>query len=328
MSFSLSLAVLAIIAIVLIVVFITVRLTLLYNRVISLRPSGKSIDMGEPPIALAPPYQLVQARHGWMLVNPNDFHLGRAIVEYGEYGEFESQFLVRLLELRPGTVVEVGANIGAHTVSLAKALAPEMRKIVAFEPQPFIFQNLCANLALNGLTNVNAWPWACGAKSEVVYFSLPNYNELGNFGGVSVGAEAPSGSSVAVPCVRLDDIIGSDTVSLLKIDVEGYELLTLQGAVGILTSSRPVLYVENDRVEKSQALIEWLWTQNYQLFWHIPYLFNPDNFFDKAENIYGDFGSFNMLGLPRELGFPTDGMQEIANAAEHPLQPFQHQRVT
>ena len=96
----------------------------------------------------------------------------------------------------------------------------------------------------------------------------------------------------------------------------------------ILTHSRPVLYVENDRVEKSQSLIELLWTQNYQLFWHIPRLFNPDNFFGKEENIYGDVVSLNMLGLPRELGIPTEGMQEIANATEHPLQHFQHQRIT
>lgn len=53
-----------------------------------------------------------------------------------------------------------------------------------------------------------------------------------------------------------------------------YELLTLQGAVDVLTRSRPLLYVENDRLDKSQALIEWLWSQNYQLFWHMPRLFN------------------------------------------------------
>ncbi len=274
--------------------------------------------MDESPIAVAPPYQLIQARHGWMLANPNDHYLGKAIIEYGEYGEFEGQGLVSLLGLRPGKVIEVGANIGTHTVSLAKALALEMREIVAFEPQPFVFQNLCANLALNGLTNATAWPWACGAKSEIVYFPLPDYHAKGNFGRISVGIEAQPGS-VAVPCVRLDDVVGSDAVSLIKIDVEGYELLTLQGAAGILTSSRPVLYVENDRIEKSQALIEWLWSQNYQLFWHITSLYNPDNFLKKEENFYGKTASFNMLGFPRELKIPSDGLPEITNASNHPL---------
>jgi hypothetical protein len=80
-----------------------------------------------------------------------------------------------------------------------------------------------------------------------------------------------------------------------------------------------LLYLENDRAEKSQALIEWLWAQNYQLFWHNPHLFNPDNFFEKAGNIYGNVGSFNMLGLPRELGISVGEMKEITSATFHPL---------
>jgi FkbM family methyltransferase len=270
------------------------------------------------PISVASPYQLIQARHGWMLVNSNDFYMGRALLEYGECCEIEGQFLVSLWSLRPGRIIEVGANVGIHTIPLAKALALEKREMVAFEPQPFVFQNLCANLALNGLTNITAWPWACGAKNEVVYFDLPDYNAQGNFGGISVASEAGAGS-VAVPCVRLDDVVVSDEVGLLKVDVEGHELPTLQGAVGVLTRSRPLLYVENDRVEKSQALIEWLWSHNYQLFWYTPRLFNPDNFLKKETNIYDDTTSFNMVGLPRELRISTDGMQEIANASYHPL---------
>jgi FkbM family methyltransferase len=270
------------------------------------------------PIAVAPPYQLVRARHGWMLVNPNDFFIGRAILEYGEYGEIESRMLTGLLSVRPGAAVEIGANIGAHSVALAKALAIDRRGLVVFEPQPFIFQNLCANLALNGLRNVTALPLACGAHSGTVYFSPPDYAVEGNFGGVSM-AEAAGQGGVAVPCVRVDDVVGTDAVSMLKIDVEGHELSALQGAAGVIAASRPLLYVENDRVEKSQALIEWLWSQNYRLFWHLPRLFNPDNFFARGQNIYGKAGSFNMLGVPRELEVPVQGLEEITNAAQHPL---------
>lgn len=274
--------------------------------------------MTEFPIAVGPPYQLMQTRHGWMLANPNDVYMGRAMLEYGECCEIEYQFLAQLLSVRPGRVIEVGANIGIHSIPLAKALSLEGREMVVFEPQRFIFQNLCANLALNGLTNVTAWPWACGASSEIVYFPLLDYSSPNNFGGISVRPNAQPGN-VAVPCVRLDDVIGQDPVSLLKIDVEGYELLVLQGAVETLTRSRPVLYVENDRIEKSQALIEWLWSRNYQLFWHIPPLFNPDNFLKKEANVYGNVASLNMLGLPRELKIPTIGMQEITSATDHPM---------
>jgi FkbM family methyltransferase len=239
------------------------------------------------------------------------------LLEYGEYGEIEGQFLSQLF-LRPGAVVEVGANIGTHTIALARQAAQQQRELIAFEPQPFIFQNLCANLALNGLSNVRAWPWACGNTTEIVYFSPPDYRAAGNFGSVTMQQESTQ-QSVAIPCVRLDNVLENQQVGLLKIDVEGFELATLQGAVNLLATSRPVLYVENDRVEKSQELIEWLWSQNYLLWWHVSRLFNPANFFAKAENIYGTFSSCNMLALPREFDIPVTDLRQITNSALHPF---------
>ena len=305
-------------AIVLITIFVTIKLTLFTQKISQLRSVNLAPEAEESPIEVGKPYRLVKAREGWLLANPNDFYLGRAILEYGEFVEFESQFLLGLLSIRSGRVIEVGANSGLHTVSLAKALARERREIVAFEPQPFVFQNLCANLALNGLTNAIAYPWACGAKTETVYFPRVDYDSQNNSGGISMAPEAHPGD-VAVPCVRLDDVVGPAPVSLLKIDVEGYELLTLQGAIETITRSRPLMYVENDRVEKSQALIEWLWSQNYRLFWHLPPLFNPDNFFKNAVNIYGPVMSFNMLCLPGELKHHAYELQEITSATYHPL---------
>jgi FkbM family methyltransferase len=281
-----------------------------------------NLSTDRPPerqiMQVAEPYTLVQARHGWMLANPSDFYIGKAMLEYGEYAEIEGQFLSQLF-VRPGAVVEVGANVGTHTVALARQAAQQRREMFAFEPQPFIFQNLCANLALNGITNVRAWPWACGAKAETVYFSSPDYNAPGNFGGVSMHA-SPANQDIAIPCVRLDDVLADHPVGLIKIDVEGFELHTLHGAVSLLAASRPVLYLENDRDDKSQALIEWLWSQDYRLWWHIPQLFNPANFFGIQENIYGNAASFNMLALPREADIPVIGLPEVTDATYHPHQ--------
>lgn len=59
--------------------------------------------------------------------------------------------------------------------------------MVAFEPQPFVFQNL------NGIHNVRAWPYACGAHAEAVYFGHPDYSRPGNFGAVSMQEQATPG---------------------------------------------------------------------------------------------------------------------------------------
>lgn len=289
------------------------------RKVFQRLPESQSPAEGPPNrIDVAPPYQLTQSRHGWMLVNPNDMYLGRSVLEYGECCELEVQFLLQVLSIRPGTVVEVGTNIGTHTVPMAKALAAQGRSMVVFEPQPFIFQNLCANLALNGIANVRAWPYACGDRVGVLRFHVPDYSSQGNFGGVSMGSARP-GEGCPVQCVRLDDVFGAEPVGLMKIDVEGFELLVLQGAENILAQSRPAIYVENDRVEKSKELIEWLWAHNYRLWWHAPPLFNPGNFLGKEANIFGGVVSLNMLALPRELDFPVTGLEEVIDTT-HPLE--------
>jgi FkbM family methyltransferase len=252
-----------------------------------------------------------------MLANPNDFYLGRALLEYGECSELESAVLRQLL-IQPGVVVEVGANIGVHTVMLAREAQQRRQVLVALEPQPVIFQTLCANLAANGITNVLAWPYACGSDAGTLYFERPDYAAPGNFGGVEMQIK-PGAGMIPVPCVRMDDVLHTHTASLIKLDVEGFELAALQGAEETLARCRPTLYVENDRLEHSQALIEWLWSKDYRMWWHLPPLFNPGNFFGRAENIFGGLLSCNMLALPRELNLDITGFTEVTDSTTHAL---------
>ena len=101
--------------------------------------------------------------------------------------------------------------------------------------------------------------------------------------------------------------------------MEGYELRVLQGATAVLAAMRPILYVENDRPALSRALIEFIWSQGYRLWWHAPALFNPDNYFRQSNNIYGTIVSLNMIGLPKEFNINVYGAAEITDAAFHPL---------
>lgn len=311
-------------AVVAIAVTIAVLVSLVAAKTLASRP--RSIEpVGPTPggdprhaIDVASPYKLVQARHGWMLVNSNDVYLGQAVLRYGECCEIEVAFLLKLITMRPGAVLEIGANIGTHTVPMAKLLASQNRSLIAFEPQPVIFQNLCANLALNALANVTAWPNACSDCRGTVYFRRPDYVASGNFGGVSMSTDSAHGD-IAVPCVDLDSFVATDPVSLMKIDVEGFELNVLRGAAQLIARSRPVLYVENDRIDRAKDLIEWLWSKQYRLWWHVPPLFNPDNFFGDEVDLYPRVASINMVCLPRELELPIAGLEEVLTA-RHPLE--------
>jgi len=274
---------------------------------------------------IAPPYQLAGTRYGTMLVNPNDFYMGAAYLKYGECSQIETDFLLQLLGV-PGQVIEVGANMGVHTIPMALELARQGRTMLAFEPQPVIFQQLCANLALNGLMNVTAMPYAVGAETGMVSFVVPNYREFGNFGStemVATDATAPSalgrlGITRQIACYPLDDCVQEGDVALIKVDVEGFELAVLQGAAGTIERARPTLYVENDRTAQSPALIGWLLEHRYRLWWHTPPLFNPANRLAVAENIYEGIASFNMVCIPAERNWTVHG-DEILDPTQHPL---------
>jgi FkbM family methyltransferase len=271
-----------------------------------------------PNAAIAAPYQLVSARHGTMLVNSNDIYMGQAYLRYGECCEDEINLLLSLLRF-PGLVIDVGANMGAHTVPLAAELARQGRTMLALEPQPVIFQQLCANLALNGLMNVLALPYACGSQAGVVSFAAPDYRQQGNFGGVSMSAQGGISAVVTAPCQPLDEIVQQNLVALIKIDVEGFELEVLKGARNSIARCHPALYVENDRVEKSAPLIQWLMDRDYRLWWHIAALYNSNNFLGNNENVYGNTGSFNMLCLHRDCPLKIEGSTEITDASLHPM---------
>lgn len=263
------------------------------------------------------PYLLVEARHGWMLVNPQDIYIGRAVLTYGEYGEIEWQMLEKIM--RAGKdAVEVGANIGTHTVSMGRKLAGMGRRLLAVEPQPVVFQNMCANVALNALFNVITANAAASDAPGWLSFSPQDYLQPGNFGGVSMREEGRGNQRVRA--VRLDELVTEDfDVGLIKIDVEGFEQKVLQGATGTIARCRPFIYLENDRPEHSKALIEWLWAANYKLWWHRPRLFNPENFAGNSENIYGHTVSLNMVAIPAELPGNIKGLAPVENSDFHPV---------
>ena len=58
-------------------------------------------------------------------------------------------------------------------------------------------------------------------------------------------------------------------------------------------------------------MIDLLLEREYRLYWHLPALFNPRNFAEKFENVFGYVGSINMLGVPRERPLNVTGLREV-----------------
>jgi FkbM family methyltransferase len=246
-----------------------------------------------------------QTRSGPMVALRTDFYMTKALELYGEYCPDEWRALAQLI--RPGmTVVEVGANMGTHSVDMARACAPG--PFYAFEPQPRIFQVLCANLALNDIGNAFAYPEGCGEAEGVAVVPLVDYGQEGNFGGLSLQADGGAGVKVRI---RPLDSLELPACGLIKIDVEGFEPQVLRGARETIARCRPLLYVENDREAQQQEVISLIAEMGYRLYWHTPRLFSPQNFNGVQENIFPGIVSINMLCIPKERKTVVDGLQEI-----------------
>jgi FkbM family methyltransferase len=252
---------------------------------------------------------LKRCRHGLMLYLKRDQYVGRSLDLYGEFSELESELLLRYAPA-DGVVVDAGANIGAHTLALARAVGPR-GVVVAAEPQRVVFQMLCANLALNEIRNVHAIHCALGAAAGRTTIPNLDFTRENNFGGIAAGAER--GEYVRVLSV---DGLALPRLDLVKIDVEGWEAEVIRGAAAAIARHRPVLYVEADRRDKAPALVEQMLGLGYALYLHLPPLFNPGNFFANPENAFGAVVSANLLAIPRDRPRPAEGLREIRSAAD------------
>jgi FkbM family methyltransferase len=248
--------------------------------------------------------RVTRTPHGDMIYNVNDVWIGRSLQHYGEFSQGEFNLFQEVVP-EGGVVVEAGANIGAHTLGFAR-LVGESGKVYAYEPQRVVFQALCGNIALNSLTHVWAYQVALGDKQELVYLSQVDYHEKNNPGGVTIDG-SPHG--VGVMSLPLNDL-SLERVDLIKADVEGYESKVLKGAEETIARCRPFLYVENDRGDP-QILIDQIKALGYDLWWHKPPLFNPDNFNRNPVNVFmfpveggmGQYVSSNMFCAPTEKTF-------------------------
>jgi FkbM family methyltransferase len=150
--------------------------------------------------------------------------------------------------LRPNmTFVDVGANMGELTLVAGKRLAKG--RVLAFEPVPQIFAELSRNVALNNLKCVELFNIGLFDSND----SLPMYRLQDiNFGTINEGVPSlfSTGSDrqeVVVPLRRFDDVArerGLQRLDVIKVDVEGAEIMVLRGAEASIRRFRPIIITE------------------------------------------------------------------------------------
>ncbi|MBE9937861.1 MULTISPECIES: FkbM family methyltransferase [Cellulosimicrobium] len=168
--------------------------------------------------------------------------------------EFYEQDLLDLLasvSLDGRLIVDVGANLGNHTVALA--LAHPASKIVAIEPFSRNTVLLRDNVAQNDLDGrVTVLDVALGASSGEAFLEVPDAANLGTVRVSSSDGFGESRESVAVD--TLDRVIRGARLGLLKIDVEGLEAAVITGGLEVIGASRPIIVTEAHDAEAVRAI--------------------------------------------------------------------------
>ena len=246
-----------------------------------------------------------QTRYGQLIYNGNDVYIGRSIELYGEFSQGETLLFEQLIEPEQ-VVLEVGANIGAHTLFFAQQVGPG-GKVLAFEPQRILFQTLCGNLALNSITNVHCWNMAVGDEPGQIVVPSLDYCRPNNFGGLSLGG-FERGETVPITTIDSFELPCCD---FIKIDVEGMEEEVVRGAAETITRLKPVLYCECDRADKAESLIRFIDSLGYAMFWHLPPLYHPENFTGNLTNVFDNIVSSNILCVDETMAGGLSGFEKV-----------------
>lgn len=159
-------------------------------------------------------------------------------------GVFEEEMLDAFMShLKPGmTFVDIGANIGQHTLFVSRIVGPS-GNVISFEPIPRLYEQIKKSVEANAMTNVNLINAGCGAQEETKTL----YLNKANIGGSSVIAPAidEKVETVTIHIIKTEDILLPYTkIDLIKIDVEGYEYQALLGLEKIIARDKPTLFVE------------------------------------------------------------------------------------
>jgi FkbM family methyltransferase len=189
--------------------------------------------------------------------------IGYSIVVGRVFDPCVTETLHRLID--PGDpVADVGANVG-YLTSLAAVRAGADGRVLAFEPHPRVYEMLERNAgrwrATGAAENVELRREALSDRQgEGTLVAGPSFEGNMGLAALASGDGPAAGSqSIAVPLARLDDVVGSGRLGLLKVDVEGHEASVLRGAERLLGDGgiRDIVFEDHDPYpSEATAIVE------------------------------------------------------------------------
>lgn len=226
-----------------------------------------------PPQKCADIAEVCLLRDGSLFLTRLGLPIGWHIGFFGSY-EPELRDIMRIVLPPDAIAVDVGANVGWHTLLMARLVGPRGR-VLAVEPNPSVREHLLRNVALNRLAQVEVMDCALADAPGMLNFVAPDAGDPASASGHVVLQDNAKSGSICVEAGTLDIIAAQkqlDRIDLLKIDAEGFEWPVLQGAEKTIARFRPSIIFEFDQAyavrggESAALFAEFFERHGYRLF--------------------------------------------------------------
>lgn len=175
----------------------------------------------------------------------------------GSY-EYKKQILFAKTITSGSVVYDIGAHVGFYTL-LAAGLVYPGGKVISFEPVPQNIYYLKEHLRLNRCSNVIVFESAVAERSGFTFFEEGQSNFTGR-----ISSEGTS----KYQTVSIDSIILEGKVpppNIMKLDVEGAEMLVLSGAIATIQKYYPIIFLATHGRNVHQKCCKFLLSQGYDL---------------------------------------------------------------
>lgn len=212
---------------------------------------------------------------------------------------------LRKLVKPTSTVLDIGANIGAHSLLLAQ-LVGDRGGVLSFEATDFAYRKLRRNLDLNPDLASRVTPFHCFLAEkddkdvpDTIYSSWP-LTEGEDLHAKHLGQPMPTETARALSIDGILKKIGNPRIQLVKIDVDGFETEVLRGATSLLTMNRPVFmmelspYVLDERGSSLEELLACFAPHEYR-FYHERTERRLPSSADELRKLVGDGESINVI---------------------------------
>ena len=189
---------------------------------------------------------------------------------HGKFFEEEDLGLIGQHFPKGGTFVDIGSNVGNH--SLYAGIALGAARIIPFEPNPLAYRLLTLNVLLNGLEDIVVF--------DHIGLGVSDTDE-GGFGmeerHKNLGAARMLAGEGDIRTVRGDDALTDESPDFIKIDVEGMEMGVLRGLEDTLARCRPPILIEVDKANY-EAFDDWRVAHKYEAAHSIQHWATNTNF--------------------------------------------------